>query len=78
MSDFDAHQSELPPRRHEDVDVDDQHEQQRNQNAAKEIEIDHIVQGDYFLKQTLGHAFRTTGASHSGDGGVPPCATKTK
>lgn len=40
---FDAHQSELPPRRHEDVDVDNQHHQQRDQHAAKKIKIDHVV-----------------------------------
>lgn len=68
VADFEAHQPELAPRRHEDVDVDDQHDQQRQQHAAEEIEIDHVVHGDHLFKQALRHALRTSVA----DGGAVP------
>ncbi|TNN70759.1 hypothetical protein EYF80_019042 [Liparis tanakae] len=41
VSNFEPHQSELAPSGHEDVGVDDQHDQQGNQHTAEEIEIDH-------------------------------------
>lgn len=36
----------------EDLDVDDEHEQQRWQHPAKEVEVDHVVHADDRLKLT--------------------------
>lgn len=75
---LEAHQSELAPRSHEDVSVDDQHGYERHQHAAEEIEIDHVVQGNHAFEQALGHAFRTatTAAAVGGTCGVPSCGTE--
>lgn len=36
----------------ENLDIDDQHEEQRRQHPAKEVEVDHIVHADDCLKLT--------------------------
>lgn len=76
MTDLETHSSELVPCRHKNMDIDDQHDKQRYQHTAKEIEIDHVVQGNHFLKKAFGHAFGTVASN--GDVGVPTCATEAK
>lgn len=66
-------ESELTPCSHKDMDIDNQHDHQRYQHTAKEIEIDHVVQGNDSFKQALRHAYRTSAAAGSG---VATCAAK--
>lgn len=47
------HAPELPAGHQEDLDVDDQHYEQRGQDAPKEIEVHHVAHGDHVLKKTL-------------------------
>jgi len=75
---FETHQSELAPCRHEDMCIDDQHNQQWDQHAAKEIEINHVVQGNHFLKQALGHPIGAAVVSSGSYGGVPTCIPEEK
>lgn len=65
MHHLQLHPLQLPPRSHEDAQVDAQHEQQGHQHTAKEVEVDHVVHGDYLLKKALDgatRALRSTGA----------------
>lgn len=77
MCNFEPHQSELTPCGHEDMGIDDQHDYQRYQHTAEEIEIDHVVQCNHSFKQALGHAFRAGFAAPGGSRGVPTCTTYT-
>lgn len=38
----------------ENLDIDGQHEEQRGEHPAEEVEVDHVVHADYCLKLT-GH-----------------------
>lgn len=76
MRNFEPHQSELAPCRHEDIGIDDQHDHQGQQHTAEEIEIDHVVQSNHSFKQALCHAFRTAAAAAGG--GVPTCTTEAE
>lgn len=75
VSNFEPHQSELAPSGHEDIGIDDQHDQQGNQHTAEKIEIDHVVQMNHFFKQALRQAFRADWVSDCG-GAVPSCGTQ--
>ena len=76
MCDFETHQSELASSSHEDMGIDDQHDQQGHQHTAEEIEIDHVVQGNHSFKQALGQTFRADFAAGWG-GCVQTCKTKS-
>lgn len=78
MRHFERHESELPPCSHEDVDIDDQHDHQGKEHTAKEIEIDHVVQGNHSLKQALGHSFSAALTLGDSGGRIPTCAREAK
>lgn len=76
MCDFEPHHSELTPCGHKNMGVDDQHDQQRSQDTAEKVEIDHVVQGDHSFKQALGHTFRAAVGAARSSCGVPTCITE--
>ena len=77
MRSFETNHSELVLRDHEDVGIDDQHDQQRHQHTAKEVEKDHVVHGDHSFEQTLAQAIWAGAACVVGGSGVQTCATET-
>lgn len=67
---FEFDQFELVTRRHEDGEVDSKHEQQRHQNAAEEVEIDHVAHIHNGLKQAVHVSSVTEHGRRSGRCGV--------
>lgn len=49
-------QLELVPSRHENPQVDPQHEQQGHKDKGEEVEVDHVIHGDHVLKEARHHA----------------------
>lgn len=61
MNRLDLNQLELAASRHENAQVDGQHQHQRDQYKGKKVEVDHILHHHHLLKLTL-HQARWAGA----------------
>lgn len=77
LSNLETHQPELAPGRHEDVCVDEEHDQQGQQHTAEEVKVDHVVHDHHAFEQALGQTVGTDVVAGGGSG-VPTCQNNRK
>lgn len=70
MKRFHLNQSELVASRHEDTQVDGQHQQQGDQHTGKKVQVDHVLHDHHLLKQAIHQARRAGAVGAAGAAGA--------